>query len=257
MKDFKIDTHTHTLISGHAYNTIDEMIKEATDKNMEVLCITDHGPAMPGSGHPFYFSNMHILKSKRTPIPVLFGCEVNILDENGEVDLDEFCLQRQQLVIASLHSCCFREDVPKTANAVELCSKENCTNALLKIMENPYITIIGHPDDEIFPIDYELMVKKAKETSTIIELNNSSNNPEGFRKGARQRDLEYLKYCKEYGVYISLGSDAHLKEEIGEFPFILPILEEIDFPEELIINSNKELFFQKITEKRKKYGICN
>lgn len=249
MTNFKIDTHMHTLISGHAYNTIDEMILEATNKGMEAICITDHGPAMQGSAHPFYFSNMHILENKHTSIPVFFGCEVNILDENGEIDLDEFCLQRQQVVIASLHGCCFKENTPKT--------KENCTNAILKLMENPYITIIGHPDDEVFPLDYEVMVKKAKETNTIIELNNSSNNPKGFRKGARKRDLEYLKYCKEYGAYISLGSDAHVKEEIGEFPYILPILEEIDFPEKLIINSNKELFLEKITEKRKKKSLWN
>ena len=51
---FTIDTHTHTLVSGHAYNTIDEMAAFAAEKALH-LAITDHAPKMPGSTGVFIF----------------------------------------------------------------------------------------------------------------------------------------------------------------------------------------------------------
>lgn len=44
----EIDTHTHTLASGHAYNTMNEMAKAAADKGLKGLAITEHAPEMPG-----------------------------------------------------------------------------------------------------------------------------------------------------------------------------------------------------------------
>ena len=52
----EIDTHSHTLVSGHAYNTIREMAQMAAEKGLKGLAITEHAPEMPGSTHLFYFS---------------------------------------------------------------------------------------------------------------------------------------------------------------------------------------------------------
>ena len=48
------------------------------------------------------------------------------------------------------------------------------------VMKKPYVKIIGHPDDSRFPTDYERLVKMAKETGTLLELNNSSLRPASF-----------------------------------------------------------------------------
>ena len=48
------DMHTHTLASGHAYNTINEMIRAASEKKLEIIGITEHAPAMPGSTNVYY-----------------------------------------------------------------------------------------------------------------------------------------------------------------------------------------------------------
>ena len=56
-----LDTHTHTLASGHAYNTMTEMIDAAVQKGLKLLAITEHAPAMPGSCKDFYFYNLKIL----------------------------------------------------------------------------------------------------------------------------------------------------------------------------------------------------
>lgn len=57
----EIDTHTHTLASGHAYNTIREMARAAKEKGLKALAITEHAPEMPGSCHLFYFVNLRVL----------------------------------------------------------------------------------------------------------------------------------------------------------------------------------------------------
>ena len=61
--NIELDTHTHTLASGHAYSTITEMIDAAVDKGLKLLAITEHAPAMPGSCKDFYFYNLKIFIS--------------------------------------------------------------------------------------------------------------------------------------------------------------------------------------------------
>ena len=48
-----LDLHTHTIVSGHAYSTLREMAKAASDKGLELLGITEHAPKMPGTCHLF------------------------------------------------------------------------------------------------------------------------------------------------------------------------------------------------------------
>lgn len=222
---YTADMHTHTLASGHAYNTINEMIRAAAEKNLEMIGITEHAPAMPGSTNVYYFQNLNILERKKYGVEVRYGAELNIIDLNGTTDLDPRSYRDLDYCIASLHTTCL---VPGSR-------KEN-TYALLQAMQHPKVRIIGHPDDGHFPLDYEEIVRGAKAAGVIIELNNSSFNPSGFRIGAYENDLQILKLCIRYGVEIILGSDAHREEDVGDFSLTAPVLLETDFPEELIVN---------------------
>ncbi len=56
MKDI-LDLHTHTIASGHAYNTLYEMAQAAADKGLAVYGCSEHAPSMPGTCHEFYFTN--------------------------------------------------------------------------------------------------------------------------------------------------------------------------------------------------------
>ena len=56
MKDI-MDLHTHTTASGHAYNTLYEMARSASEKGLTLFGSTDHAPKMPGTCHEFYFIN--------------------------------------------------------------------------------------------------------------------------------------------------------------------------------------------------------
>ena len=58
---FKLDVHTHTVASGHAYSTIDENVRYASEQGFELVGISDHAPKMPGGTHNFYFLNLRII----------------------------------------------------------------------------------------------------------------------------------------------------------------------------------------------------
>lgn len=226
----EIDTHTHTLASGHAYNTIREMAAMAAKKGLKGLAITEHAPEMPGTCHLYYFQNLRIVLRRMCGIELMLGTELNILDEEGEVDLSQKILQELDIAIASMHTPCFQEER----------SKERVMKAYRNVMQNEYVDIIGHPDDGRFPIDYAELVKEAKRTGTLLEVNNSSLRPEGFRVNTRENSLRILEECKRQGAMIVLGSDSHVDVDIAEFPYAQSVLEEIDFPEELIANVTLE-----------------
>lgn len=227
---FVVDTHTHTLASGHAYNTIQEMAIMAKEHGMEAICLTEHAPQMPGSCGNFYFMNLKILPRERWGIKTLFGVELNILNENGEVDLPQAVLQKMDVVIASVHLPCYQGEK----------SKEAMTKAVIAAMENPYINIIGHPDDSRTPVDYEEIVKAAKRTNTLLEVNNSSMRADGFRQNAKENVKEMLRLCEKHGVMITTGSDAHLDLDAGKFPHVYDVIEEARFPEELVATTSFE-----------------
>ena len=65
---YVLDTHTHTIASGHAYSTISEMAQAAADKGLELLAITEHAPMMPGSCQQIYFSNLVVVPRQMTDI---------------------------------------------------------------------------------------------------------------------------------------------------------------------------------------------
>lgn len=228
---YLIDAHTHTIASGHAYNTIDEMTKKAAAIGLENLAITEHAPAMPGSCQILYFSNLGVVPRDKFGVHRLMGCEANIIDLNGKLDLKRGMLSKMDIVIASFHIPCIK---PGT--------QEENTRALLKVMENPYVNIIGHPDDSRYPVDMETIVRAAKENHKLLELNNTSLRPNGPRTGARENDLVMLELCKQMDVCISLGSDAHIEEDICNFAYCEEVLAAVDFPQRLIANTDMALF---------------
>ena len=89
-------------------------------------------------------------------------------------------------------------------------------------------------------MDYELLVKTAKETHTLLEINNSSLHPESFREGARENLLTMLDLCRRYEVPVTTGSDAHVDADAGNFTFAREILEACDFPEKLVVTTDFE-----------------
>ena len=230
---YEVDTHTHTLASGHAYNTLMEMVHAAASKGLKALAITDHTQGIPGhemDGAPkdIYFRNFSVIPKVIEGVHLLMGAEVNILN-GGTVDLSERALRLQDIVIASIHKQCYDNE-----------GLEGNTKAMLKIVENPYVDILGHPDDSNTPLDYEQIAAKAAETGTIFELNENSYREPWLRKNCRENQLTYLALCKKWGVPVTIGSDAHFMDVVGQHEHNEALLKEVDFPMELVMNTSAE-----------------
>ena len=224
-----LDLHTHTTASGHAYNSLYEMVHSASVKGLSLFGCSDHAPAMPGSSHYYHFINFKVLPRTLYGMKLLMGVELNIMDFEGNVDLDQDLLEKLDYSIASLHQPCIKSGT----------ASQN-TDAYLGAMKNPAIHIIGHPDDGRFPVDMKRLVSKAKKTGTLLEVNNSSLRPDGFRENTKENCLRMVKECKEQGVMIVLGSDSHVDADIAEYPYAEEILKKANFPEELIANLSLE-----------------
>lgn len=224
---YVLDTHTHTLASGHAYSTIREMAYKANEKGLELLGITEHGPRMAGSCHDFYFSNLKVVSRNMCGVELLLGIELNIIDYEGNVDLAQNILKQMDIGIASMHIPCLK---PGT--------REENTRSYIRAMKNPYVNVIGHPDDARYDVDYKELVLAAGEHQVLIEINNASMVPGGPRVGARENDRQILELCRQYQVPVILGSDAHVDEGILNFRYAQELLDEMDFPQELIVNTS-------------------
>ena len=94
---YTIDTHTHTLVSGHAYNTIDEMAAYAAGIGVTHLAITDHAPRCREAQVYYIFSNMKIIPREKCGVRIYMGCEANIMDYDGNIDLKEYGLKAVML----------------------------------------------------------------------------------------------------------------------------------------------------------------
>lgn len=226
-----LDLHTHTIVSGHAYSSLQEMVKAASEKGLKILGITEHGPSIPGTCPLLYFKNMHVVPREMYGIKLLLGCEVNILDSKGSLDLNEEYLNRLDIGIAGIHVVCWKGG-----------SKEENTEGVIKVMHNPKIHVICHPGDGSAELDFEQLVLASKETGTLLEINNHSMSPKRTMTNAKRNNLEILRLCKRYEVPLLLSSDAHISFQIADYERIWPLLEETEFPDELIMNYYPDSF---------------
>ncbi|MFV0380277.1 MAG: phosphatase [Anaerorhabdus sp.] len=226
-----IDVHTHSISSGHAYSTIQENIEQASIKGLKYYGISDHGPKMPGGAHTYFFSNLKVMPRVVDGVTVLRGIEANILNINGDLDVNDTGYKMLDYIIASIHVPCFGL---KHSSSEILQTYEN-------VCKNPYVVVIGHPDDGRFSCDYEKFVDICKENNTLIEINNSSLNPTGFRENCLENSKKILEFCKKKRQPVIMSSDAHVSFDVGNFSIAEKLLSDIDFPKELIVNYNEEL----------------
>lgn len=222
-----MDLHTHTIASGHAYNTLYEMVQSASGKGVKLLGVTEHAPRIPGACHPFYFINFKVVPRELFGVKLLLGCELNIIDYDGRIDLEPQFLNGLDYAVASIHDPCYNSGTVAQNTA-----------AYLGAMKNPAVQIIGHPDDGRFPVDYDTLAAAAKEHHVLLEVNASSLHPLCHRQNARENYLAMLECCRRYQTPVIIDSDAHCEVDVGNHARAHELLAEIDFPEELVINSS-------------------
>lgn len=224
------DIHTHTIASGHASTaTITDMVKTAAKKQLEVLGISDHGPATNGGGKPSYFRNLKYAPRERMGIRILYGAEANIIDNRGTLDLTDDILDGLDYCIASVHP-----PIKKPGNI------EENTATYIEAMKNPHVQIIGHCSDTHYPVDYHALVKAATDLHVLLEINNSSLSPDGYRGDTHFNDLLILNLCKLYQHPVILSSDSHETKHVGDMDDALSLCKKAEMPEDLILNYCQE-----------------
>lgn len=221
------DTHCHTVASSHAYSTIMENINEAKSQGLYAIAITDHARSMPCPPGTWYFQNLKILPKNIYGINVLRGIEANILNNDGELDMPLDC--NFNWIIASIHDIVFKGN-----NDID-----SCTETWLNIAKNPLVNVIGHSGLPNFVYDYEKVIPEFAKNGKLVEINNSSFT---IREGSYCNCKKIAEICKKHEAHIIVNSDAHFCTQVGRCEKALKMLEEINFPEELIVNSSIERF---------------
>ncbi|MFI3213642.1 MAG: phosphatase [Eubacteriales bacterium] len=225
-----IDLHTHSIASGHgSMHTIAAMANSASQKGLQILGLSDHGPTTPDSASLSYFQGLILAPKKRENVNILYGVEANIIDTQGTLDLPNSTLSTLDYCIASMH-------LPN----IDPSSEQINTATYIAAMENPHVSIIGHCDDVRYPVDFTAMIKAAIKNHVLLEINNASLAPDSYRGYTRPNAIHLLNLHKKYDYPVLLSSDSHSKDHIGDFSYILPLLQETNFPPNLILNDKPD-----------------
>ncbi len=230
------DTHCHTIASTHAYSTIMENVNIASQRGLYAIAITDHARTLPGAPGEWYFENLRVLPKKINGVFVLKGIEANILDENGSLDILPEEEKTLEWVVASIHN---------PATNLLKGDFEACTNAMLNIAKDKRVNVIGHSGTEVYKYDYEKLIPIFGENGKLVEINNASFK---VRRTSVENCKQIALLCKKYNVPVVLNSDSHFCMQIGNVENSIKLLEEIDFPESLVVNADPERFKKYLTQ---------
>lgn len=200
LSDLKGILHNHSTYSD-GLNTLKDMALYCKELGYEYLGICDH------SQSAFYANGLKpervleqqqeidTLNKQLAPFRIFKGIESDILND-GSLDYPEEVLKTFDFIVASVHS-----NLKMT--------EEKATARLLKAVENPYTTILGHPTGRLllsrpgYPVDHKKIIDACAANDVIVEL-----NAHPYRLDI---DWRWIQYCIEKGVRISINPDAHAK----------------------------------------------
>jgi len=200
-KDLKGILHNHSTYSD-GMHSLEEMAVHCKNLGFEYLGICDH------SQSAFYAQGLkpetvlvqqkeiEKLNKQLAPFKIFKGIESDILND-GSLDYPEEILKSFDFIVASVHS-----NLKMT--------EEKANERLIKAIENPYTTILGHPTGRLllarqgYPINHKKIIDACAANGVIIEL-----NAHPYRLDI---DWSWIPYCLEKGVKISINPDAHQKE---------------------------------------------
>jgi DNA polymerase (family X) len=198
LEDIQGDVHMHT-VETDGKNTIEEMAEAAKERGYRYMAITDHSKnlafanGLDDARAVAHIQKIHEANKKVEGIKIFAGIEVDILAE-GDLDLSNDVLAQMDIVIASVHSV-FNQEPTKM------------TNRLLNAIENPNVSVIGHPTGRIqlrreaYAFDMDAVLFAAARHKVAMELNSYPD----------RLDLNdvHLRQARQRGVKIVINTDSH------------------------------------------------
>jgi DNA polymerase (family 10) len=225
--DLKGTLHNHSNWSD-GINSVEEMALYCRDElKLEYLGMCDH------SKSAFYAKGLTIervlqqqeeidhLNKKLNGFRIFKGIESDILYD-GSLDYPDEILKRFDFIVASVHSILKMDD-------------EKATSRLIKAIENPYTTILGHPTGRLllsrngYPINYKKVIDACAANNVVIEIN---ANP--FRLDL---DWRWHQYALDKGVWLSINPDAHRKEGFLDMHYGILVARKGGLYKEMCLNS--------------------
>ncbi len=207
-QDLQGDVHMHT-VETDGRNSIQEMAEAARERGYKYMAITDHSKNLAfANGLDDKRAIEHIARIRAANasvggIRIFAGIEVDILAD-GSLDLSDSVLEQMDLVIASVHS-----HFSQTA--------EEMTARLLKAIENPNVSIIGHPTGRLllrrdaYAFDMDAVLEAAAANKVAMELNAYPD----------RLDLcdRHLRMAKQHAVKIVINTDSHHTSHMEKIRF--------------------------------------
>ena len=226
LTDMKGILHNHSTYSDGKH-TLEEMAMYCQELGYEYLGITDHSKtATYANGlQEFRIKKQHEeidrLNEKLAPFKIFKGIESDILTD-GSLDYTDEVLASFDFIVSSIHSG-FNMD------------EEKATQRLVKAIENPYTTILGHPTGRLllkregYPINHKRVIDACAENNVVIEIN---ANPWRL-----DMDWRWVHYALEKKVMIAINPDAHEKNGYHDMKYGMYVGRKAGLTKELTFNA--------------------
>ncbi|MCQ6957996.1 DNA polymerase/3'-5' exonuclease PolX [Mucilaginibacter aquariorum] len=239
--DLKGTLHNHSTWSD-GVNTLEEIALYCRDElKLEYLGISDH------SKSAFYAKGLSIervlqqqeeidhLNKKITDFHIFKGIESDILND-GSLDYPDEILKKFDFIVASIHSNIKMQE-------------EKATARLIKAIENPYTTILGHPTGRLllsrkgYDIDHKKVIDACAANNVVIEIN---ANPLRL-----DLDWRWHQYALEKGVMLSINPDAHRNSGFKDMEYGTHVARKGGLTKEMCLNALSLDQITKVFEKKR------
>ena len=240
-EDVKAIIHSHSKWSD-GDNTLEQMAEECIKKGLEYLVISDHSKAAAYANGLTeerireQHRQVDQLNEQYKPFKIFKSIECDILGD-GSMDYSNNILSTFDLVIASVHS---NLKMPE----------EKAMKRLMKAIENPYTTILGHMTGRLllsrngYPVDHKKIIDACAANHVVIELN----------AHPRRLDIDwrYIEYAIDKGVLISIDPDAHSLDGYDDIRYGVLAAQKAGLSKEQNLSSFTLKEFEKFLADRKK-----
>lgn len=238
--DIKGIIHCHSNWSDGS-NTIEEMAQAAIDRGLEYMVMSDH------SKSAFYAQGLYEdrireqhhyideLNARLHPFKIYKSIESDILND-GNLDYSEAVLAGFDLVIASIHS------------NLKM-NREKAMMRLMKAIENPFTTILGHMTGRLllsregYPVDHHAIIDACAANNVVVELNASPSRLD--------IDWQYIPYAIEKNVLVSIDPDAHSTEGLDATRYAVLVAQKAMLTKQQNLSSFSRDAFEQFVMQRK------
>ncbi len=225
-EDLKGSLHNHSTWSD-GIHSLEEMANYCAELGYQYLGICDH------SKSAFYANGLseervnaqhreiEKLNAKNQNFYIFKGIESDILND-GSLDYADDVLKSFDFIVASVHSNLKMDE-------------EKANKRLLKAIENPYTTMLGHPTGRLllarkgYPINHALIIDACAANKVAIEIN---ANPLRL-----DLDWRWIDYALNKGVFLSINPDAHKKEGYHDMKYGVMVAQKGSLSKEFCLNS--------------------